>query len=376
MTTARLSKSVAHGLEDCGLRLVLAESCTAGLVAATLGKIPGISQYFCGSAVTYRNATKTAWLGVGEEVLDHPGPVSQIVAEQMATGALTATPEADLAGAITGHLGPDAPTEVDGVVFVGVARRGPFGQPPAATVQRYQLQTATRAKRQQEAARLVLQRLQAAVEAEAAELETVVPLEQWKALLKHQLHATCVGESPEQSRDSDDAAHSSGLIFPGAFHPLHQGHRDMARFAARAAGRPVEFELSIENVDKSPLARHDAVRRIAQFETEGPIWLTHAATFVEKSRLFPGATFIVGIDTIARIGGSRYYKDETVRRQALQELTENDCRFLVFGRSIDGRFMTLSDLSLPDELLRLCREISQDEFRRDVSSTDIRQSQH
>ncbi|MCA9159342.1 MAG: CinA family protein, partial [Planctomycetales bacterium] len=62
--------------EQC--RLVLVESCTAGRVAATLGELPGISQWLCGSLVVYRNASKSAWLGVPDSLLDDPqqGPVS------------------------------------------------------------------------------------------------------------------------------------------------------------------------------------------------------------------------------------------------------------------------------------------------------------
>lgn len=117
--------TVAVRLRQTGRRLVLAESCTGGLAAATLTGIPGISDLFCGSAVVYRNATKTAWLGVPADQLDDPaiGPVSSQTAEDMARGALARTSEADLAAAITGHLGPDAPDGLDGVIFVGVAQR-------------------------------------------------------------------------------------------------------------------------------------------------------------------------------------------------------------------------------------------------------------
>lgn len=118
--------TVAVRLRQTGRRLVLAESCTGGLAAATLTRIPGISDFFCGSAVVYRNATKTAWLGVPGGQLDDPaiGPVSPQTAEGMARGVLARTSEADLAAAVTGHLGPDAPDGLDGVIFVGVAERG------------------------------------------------------------------------------------------------------------------------------------------------------------------------------------------------------------------------------------------------------------
>lgn len=116
---------VAAALQLTQVRLVLAESCTAGLIAATLARVPGISEYLCGSAVVYRNATKEAWLGVPHGLLDDPriGPVSAQCAEAMARGVLERTPEATLALAITGHLGPGAPAALDGIVHVAIVRR-------------------------------------------------------------------------------------------------------------------------------------------------------------------------------------------------------------------------------------------------------------
>jgi len=112
-------------LKERQLRLVLAESCTSGLGAVALSQIAGISQFFCGSAVTYRNATKSSWLEVSAADLasSEIGPVSETVARQMVSGVLHATPEADIAAAITGHLGPNAPVELDGLAYIGVGNR-------------------------------------------------------------------------------------------------------------------------------------------------------------------------------------------------------------------------------------------------------------
>ncbi len=94
--------------------IVFAESCTAGLVAASLGRIPGISNWLAGSAVVYQIETKAEWLGVDQTTLKDPGPVSQIVSEQMVRGVLQKTPQATIAASITGHLGPNAPAAEDG----------------------------------------------------------------------------------------------------------------------------------------------------------------------------------------------------------------------------------------------------------------------
>jgi PncC family amidohydrolase len=144
-------------------RIVLAESCTAGLISASLAGVPGISDYLCGSAVTYRDATKAAWLDVPASRLADPGPVSQAVARDMVEGVLCRTPEADMALSITGHLGPDSPPELDGLVFVAVAIRAVGAKSLAMRVHECRLTAIGRVSRQCEAAALALEQLRRAL---------------------------------------------------------------------------------------------------------------------------------------------------------------------------------------------------------------------
>jgi nicotinamide-nucleotide amidase len=125
----RLARALAGRLGKHALRIVFAESCTGGLVSAALAQVPGVSQHHCGSAVAYRAETKAEWLGVPREPLHDPGPVSEVVAQAMATGVLSRTPEADLGVSITGHLGPGAPAGLDGLACVAIATRSPAGVP-------------------------------------------------------------------------------------------------------------------------------------------------------------------------------------------------------------------------------------------------------
>ncbi|MGE0755454.1 MAG: CinA family protein [Pirellulaceae bacterium] len=157
-TTAALCREIARQLASCQQMLVLAESCTAGLVAATLARVPGISAHLCGSAVTYRNATKQGWLQVPERLLQQPGPVSDIVARKMARGVLQRTDEATLALSVTGHLGPGAPPNLDGVIYIGFACRSRKRVVDSAV--RHVLASEGRVPRQREAARRVLERAQ------------------------------------------------------------------------------------------------------------------------------------------------------------------------------------------------------------------------
>lgn len=119
-----LVSRVAQLLERTRLKIVFAESCTGGLIAAALARIPGVSHFHCGSAVVYRLDTKTKWLGVPSEMLIDPGPVSEPVARAMAQGVLAVSPEADIAATITGHLGPGAPPDQDGRIYSGIVFRG------------------------------------------------------------------------------------------------------------------------------------------------------------------------------------------------------------------------------------------------------------
>ena len=162
-----LAAELQRELQRTGHRIVFAESCTAGLIAATLGRIPGISEWLAGSAVVYQLTTKTAWLNIDAALLDKPGPVSQVVSEQMAAGVLELTPHATIAASVTGHLGPDAPPELDGIAWSTVVIRT-IGQ-PAIVSRHLQLDTATpsqlvkhddvekRRSRQMAAVRLVLE---------------------------------------------------------------------------------------------------------------------------------------------------------------------------------------------------------------------------
>ena len=146
---------LAEVLAERRQRVVFAESCTAGLVSALLAAVPGISHGLCGSWVTYREASKREWLGVPAELLERHTAVSAEVTRVMAQRALELTPEADVAAAITGHLGPDSPTGQDGVVFWAVAVRQP-SHIELVVEQRLQLSEVQRVARQQEAAAHVL----------------------------------------------------------------------------------------------------------------------------------------------------------------------------------------------------------------------------
>ena len=93
-----------------GRRLALAESCSAGLLAARIADVAGSSEYFAGGVVSYSNEAKRDLLGVDQALLDEFGAVSAEVAEAMAIGAMERF-GADVSVAITGIAGPGGGTE-------------------------------------------------------------------------------------------------------------------------------------------------------------------------------------------------------------------------------------------------------------------------
>ncbi len=103
-STRELAFQLAGLLEQQQTRIVFAESCTAGLASALLAQVSGISDWLCGSAVTYRESVKQDWLNIDPELIRQHTAVSAEVTQKMAEQVLRLTPQAQLAVAVTGHL--------------------------------------------------------------------------------------------------------------------------------------------------------------------------------------------------------------------------------------------------------------------------------
>ena len=109
----------------CCVRIVTAESCTGGLVAALLTEVAGSSDVVERGYVTYSNGSKASAIGVPPELIMVHGAVSKPVALAMARGALAAA-DAQLSVAITGVAGPGggSPNKPVGLVHFATARLG------------------------------------------------------------------------------------------------------------------------------------------------------------------------------------------------------------------------------------------------------------
>ncbi len=120
----RTAKDLLQHLRLRKLRVATAESCTGGLIAATLTEIAGSSDVVDRGFVVYSNNAKTDMLGVPAALIATHGAVSEQVARAMAAGALAKGP-AEIAVAVTGIAGPGGatPTKPVGLVHLAVARR-------------------------------------------------------------------------------------------------------------------------------------------------------------------------------------------------------------------------------------------------------------
>lgn len=112
-------------LLEQGLGLVVAESCTGGLVGHLITNVPGSSQYFLGGVMAYANETKIKLLGVRQDTLDEHGAVSRETVLEMATGVRRLL-AADIGAAISGIAGPGGgtPEKPVGLTWIGLSAPG------------------------------------------------------------------------------------------------------------------------------------------------------------------------------------------------------------------------------------------------------------
>ncbi|MBQ2187605.1 MAG: competence/damage-inducible protein A [Bacteroidales bacterium] len=121
-----IAEAVLEKLKAVGKTLSSAESCTGGTIAKMITAIPGSSEVFKGTVVSYATSVKEEVLGVNHADVEKYTVVSQQVAEQMATGVRTLL-KTDYAVATTGVAGPGGATEENPVGTVWIAVAGPDG---------------------------------------------------------------------------------------------------------------------------------------------------------------------------------------------------------------------------------------------------------
>lgn len=119
-----LSVRLATALQEQGMVLATAESCTGGWISQAVTMVPGSSSWFDCGFVTYTNGSKKRLLGVRESTIERDGAVSELTVREMAEGALMHS-SADCSVAVSGIAGPDGGTiqKPVGMVWLAVASR-------------------------------------------------------------------------------------------------------------------------------------------------------------------------------------------------------------------------------------------------------------
>ena len=372
--TRRLIEAIHQGPTRYVLALTGGGTSAAGLLLS----VPGGSRTVLEISVPYDERALADFLGRRPEQFCSPATSAAMAARALGRARWLAPGEAVAGVGCTASLATDRPKRGDHRFHIAV-RSGGESADYALTLSKGMRDRAG------EEAILAAVLLNALAEASGVPGRLPLPLLPGEEVRVERppaadaLSAFLRGEVPTVCVDVDGRLHAGvaapAVLLPGAFNPIHEGHRGMRVAAARLAGGAAAYELSVTNVDKPDLTAEDVRRRVAQFTWHAPLCLTRAPTFVAKAALFPGAAFAVGADTAARIVSPRYYQDSDERMTAaLESIRRQGCRFLVAGRADSGgRFRTLADIPIPAAHRDLFGAIPEDEFRLDLSSTHLRE---
>jgi hypothetical protein len=366
-------------IHDSGTMAVIAIAGGGSRALAWLQAVPGCSRTLIEGTIPYSRAAMIAFLGAEPENYASAG-TARALAEVAWQRARDLHPEGRVIGlSCAATLITDRPKRGDHRAHIGICD----GTHTRAMSLTFQKGARARSGEEEIASRLLIN-----VFAEACglprRLETV--LLPGEAVIESAppeddpVRKVAAGEIPlaivQPDGDVITEAPRGAAVLSGSFNPLHAGHKHLAEAARRKLGAEVIYEISVTNVDKPALQASTLRKRLVQFRGWARVALARARLFSKKAALFPEATFVLGYDTASRLLVPRYYEGgEEGMRAAFDAIRAAGCRFLVAGRVVeDGGFHTLDDLDVPPEYADLFMKLGEDEFRRDISSSEIRRT--
>ncbi len=372
---------LARAIHDSGRKIVLAVTGGGIGAIAELLTTPGASRSILEATVPYASTALTKLLGGKPDQFcsEATARAMAMACFQRASALTESTPNerVQLLGVgCTASLASERPKHGDHRIHVAVQSAS------ATLIASVQLQKGrrTRVEEDQVASSLLLNLLNAEAcekalawatgkEDEPIDYQRFDAPEGWKKILAGDCSWTS-GKNGDEFGEMIPNSGSQVAIYSGAFNPRHDGHQQIAHYASQRFR--IIHEISIRNVEKPPLDFIEMSRRATQFGSSEEIVFTRVPTFVQKAQVFPGCTFLVGVDTIRRISHPKYYGGDVERDAAISELAKLGSRFLVFGRTVDGAFREFDPTEVTPALAKLCEGISEQDFRLDISSTDLR----
>jgi hypothetical protein len=129
------------------------------------------------------------------------------------------------------------------------------------------------------------------------------------------------------------------VSLPGSFNPLHNAHSGVLNDSISKVenGKGI-YDLSVFNADKGSISIDTILQRLEPFKTTiHPIMITNAPRFIDKARLFPGISYVIGIDTAIRLVDP-VYTDGNLNKMmsTLFEIFSNGTKFFVNPRNFDS----------------------------------------
>ena len=128
------------------------------------------------------------------------------------------------------------------------------------------------------------------------------------------------------------------VMLPGSFNPLHAGHTTALTSSLELCDPATNpqglFELSVFNVDKPPLKMLDLITRLEHFTGTFPVFLTNTPRFVDKSRVYPGISYVLGVDTVVRLVDPDYTNGSVEKMiLLLKDIIDKGTEFFVLPRT-------------------------------------------